>query len=132
MKRLGSMILVLSLGAACGPTKPGEIPPLAPRPDPGLPLAPAPVPGVPGPDQPSTPGPSLEPTYPPRDAGVPVTSAPAPISHVFSASGEALPAAADAGIDARRPPDAAAPPDGPVLPPIPDGGVPADANRLVP
>jgi hypothetical protein len=66
MMRLACLLAALVL-AACPTKKPGEVPPLAPRPDP-LPLDPAPVPSVPDPDPPSTPGPSLE---HPQDAGLP-------------------------------------------------------------
>jgi hypothetical protein len=62
MTRLACTILALSLAGAC-PTRPAEIPPLAPRPQP-VPLDPAPmpteVPDVPSPDEPGTPGPSIE------------------------------------------------------------------------
>jgi len=54
MTRLACAIVALSLGASCGPTKPREIRPLAPRPDPGVPLKPARVPGLPDPDKPPT------------------------------------------------------------------------------
>jgi hypothetical protein len=122
--------VALSLGAACGPTKPSEIPPLAPRPDPGLPLEPVRVPGVPDPEKPSTPGPSLEPVYPARDAGL--GAAPEPIADPFRGIGSSIdPPRRDAGLDGPTPPDAPLPPDAPpppLLPPIPDGGVPPPAR----
>jgi hypothetical protein len=130
------------LGAACGPTKPTEVRPLAPRPAPGDPAKPSSIPAVPDPDKPPT-GPSPEPTAPPGTPG-PVTGAPA--AHPLLRIGAAIEpgsepahaaAAVDAGVlDAAPPrPDAAPVPDAatpPPLPPIPDGGLPPDANRLMP
>ena len=162
MRRLACTILALSLGAACGPTKPNEVPPLAPRPDPGTPVKPARVPGVPDPEKPPT-GPGVDPTPPPQGPGQPgpVTegngsSSPAAkrgraslargnprvvtMTHEFRAAAysaeqpaRAARYATDAGvpIDASSAPapDATPPPS---LPPIPDGGLPPDANRLQP
>jgi hypothetical protein len=115
MRRLACTIAALALSAACGPTKPREVPPLAPRPDPGLPLRPRLIPGLPDPEKSSRPGPSLDPTYAPHDAGV----AAAPAAHPLRV-GAALDEPADAA-----PPDAPPPP--PPLPPLPDGGIPLDA-----
>jgi len=57
MMRIACTILALMLGAACGPTKPREVRPLAPRPDP-TPVKPVLVPRIPDPDKPPGPGPS--------------------------------------------------------------------------
>ena len=130
MRRLACTIVALSLGAACGPTKPSEVPPLAPRPDPGLPTQPSQVPGVPDPDKPPT-GPSPE----PGDGSEPAT--PQPISYEFRGAGGRIdpPARPGPGTGAtpaprQRPPDAGIPGDaGPVLPPLPDGGLTPDARR---
>jgi hypothetical protein len=130
MKRLACTIVALALGAACGPTKPGEAPPLAPRPDPGLPTEPSSVPGIPDPDKPPT-GPSPEPANP-GDGSQP---SPQPISYEFRAAGARIDPLARPGESAtpdpnqQRPPDAGVPGDGPVLPPLPDGGLPPDARR---
>lgn len=94
MTRFAATIISLALAAACGPTKPGEIKPLAPRPDPGAPAQPSPVPGVPDPDKPPT-GPSAE---PPADAGMPLAVAPAP-----STSGAPAVAPDQVATDARAP-----------------------------
>lgn len=138
MKRLACTLFALSIGAACGPTKPGEAPPLAPRPDPGLPTQPSPVPGVPDPDKPPT-GPSPDPASP--GDGIPPAT-PQPISYEFRAAGAATAidpparpgdgAGAPAEPQQQRPPDAGVPGDGPMLPPLPDGGLPPDARRTAP
>jgi hypothetical protein len=86
---------------ACSPS-PGEMPPLAPRPEPTQPL-----PGAPDPLAPKVPT-----QFPPSDAGTP-PGAPPPIS----APGFHATHAVDAGVDGE-------------LPPIPDGGVPADAPAV--
>ena len=133
MTRLARSLLAFSLGLACGPTKPGEVPPLAPRPDPGLPK-PSLVPGLPDPDKSPRPGPSLE----PRDAGV--ASAAAPAAQPLRVGAAIDPAARgpDGGIGGvlpGLPPDAArpdAPPPPPPLPPLPDGGLIPDAGRPAP
>jgi hypothetical protein len=59
-------IVAISLGAACGPTKPREVRPLAPRPGPAQPLKPVLVPGLPDPEKPPTgPAPSDPPVTQP-------------------------------------------------------------------
>jgi hypothetical protein len=136
MRRLACTILALSLGAACGPTKPNEVPPLAPRPDPGTPVKPARVPGVPDPEKPPT-GPGLDPT-PPQDPGKPgpVTM----MTHEYRSAAYSAdqPARSDRHADDAGVPNDATPapaPDAtppPSLPPLPDGGLPLDANQLQP
>lgn len=129
--------LVGGFAFACGgPTNPGEMPPMAPRPDPVQPVpdhrpsdpSPTPVPGAPDPLDPSRTGP----TNPaPADAGVPVTEiAPVQFQHDDGTpsdggappSEDRDPPPTDASVDM----DASAP-----LPPIPDA-LPPDAPRRTP
>ena len=134
MNRLACTLVALALGAACGPTKPGEIPPLAPRPDPGGPVAPSPIPGVPDPDKSPLPGPSPEPTTPVGEAQAkpqpvdPQSPGPAPITYEFRAGGAGAATVHDPRARANRQPPPDAPGDGPELPPIPDGSVPHDGR----
>jgi hypothetical protein len=139
MKRLACTLVALALGAACaacGPTKPGEMPPLAPRPDPGGPVAPSPIPGVPDPDKSPLPGPSPEPTTPVGEAppkNQPVdrqSKGPEPISYEFRAAGAGAAGPIDplARGNQQPPTDAGMPGDGSELPPIPDGSVPHDGR----
>ena len=126
-------LLTSSVVAGC-PTRRGEAPPLAPRPDPIDPLRSMnPVPGAPDP-------------LPPGDAGTPSTApTPGPVSLAspeLRASAERL--AADAGTirgDATPPPTDAAPrpaescdaspldASAPTLPPVPDAPLAPDAGR---
>jgi hypothetical protein len=97
--------------ACSGPTNPGEMPPMAPRPEPVQPMPShdpnAPVPGSPDPIKVTTP-----------DAGAPVTSMPSPkleSSHEDSVPMQKPPA--DAGVQ-----------DAVAMPPVPDS-LPSDANK---
>ncbi|MEO7735606.1 MAG: hypothetical protein ABIY55_31920 [Kofleriaceae bacterium] len=102
-------VLAAATIAACGgrPGAPGEMPPVAPRPDPiGEPGAP-----------PALPAPSEL----PGDAGVSVR--PGPVSVRSVPSPEFAPVTGQAAHDAGTS-DGYAPP----LPPLPDGGVPVDSQ----
>ena len=97
--------------ACSGPTSPGEMPPLAPRPDPMQPIPShpnpkAPVPGAPDPLRPKRP-----------DAGAPMTEVPAP---QFEGGAVTIPMQqpADAGVS-----------DAVVLPPGVLDALPSDANK---
>ena len=123
-RKLRDFLLGLAGGfaVACQPT-PGEMPPLAPRPEPTQPAPGPAVPGVPDPIEPTSPGP----TFPSADGGVPAV--PPPPGPAFIAERVQ---ASDAGVSdggARIVFDAA--PDAPSsLPPLPDGGVPkVDGGR---
>lgn len=106
--KFGLAGLVGGFAFACsGPTNPGEMPPMAPRPEPVQP-APgrdpnAPVPGSPDPIKP--------------DAGAPVTSMPSP---KLESSHETVPM--------QKPPVDAGVQDAVALPPVPDA-LPADASK---
>lgn len=125
-RKLRDFLLGLAggLAVACQPT-PGEMPPLAPRPEPTQPGPGPVVPGVPDPIDPTSPGP----TIPSADAGVPAIP-PGPAAFIQEVRDPEVRAervqASDAGVadgSTRVVFDAA--PDAPSpLPPIPDGGVP--------
>lgn len=110
--KFGLAGLVGSFAFACsGPTNPGEMPPMAPRPEPVQPTPSrdpnAPVPGSPDPIKATTP-----------DAGAPVTAVPSP---KLEASHET--------IEMQKPPsDAGVVRDAVALPPVPDA-LPPDANK---
>ncbi|MBA3393719.1 MAG: hypothetical protein H0T89_13810 [Deltaproteobacteria bacterium] len=119
--------LVGGFAFACGaPTQPGEMPPLASRPDQVQPAPsprpdPRPVPGAPDPLDPARTGPTVP---SPSDAGVPLTMITPPD---FRASGSQ---------PAHAPGDAGVPPasdggmsDAAVLPPTLPDALPADASK---
>jgi hypothetical protein len=114
--------LTLVVAAACsGPNNPGEMPPLAPRPDPMAPMPgepggggdPAPVPGAP------------DPIDPPGDGGVPlsVTDYPGVVLAAKPQDTTKKKTPVSPPPDAEPTGDAGAP-----LPPVPDA-LPADASR---
>ncbi len=149
MTRLTHLLTALSLTglfigvtiAACGghPASPGEMPRVAPRPDPVDPSA-RPLPGAADPTSPTRP---TRPISGMTDGGV-VLSPGAVSRAMVVPSPVFLPVtAADGGAaaDAGAPPDAGVAPDagtvtdagvadarGPRLPPIPDGNLPADSR----
>ena len=103
--------LVGGFAFACsGPTNPGEMPPMAPRPEPMQPTPShdqnAPVPGSPDPIKVTAP-----------DAGAPVTSVPSP---KLESSSETIPM--------QKPPVDAGVKDAVTLPPVPDA-MPPDASK---
>lgn len=122
MRRKLLFLLFVSTAACSGPNNPGEMPPLAPRPDPMAPMPgepggggdPAPVPGAP------------DPIDPPGDGGVPLSVTDYP-GVVLAAQPQQSPkqktpvTTTDAGVPPTG--DAAAP-----LPPVPDA-LPPDAAR---
>ncbi len=113
---------------ACGaPTQPGEMPPLASRPDQVQPAPssrpdPRPVPGAPDPLDPAKTGPTVP---SPPDGGVPLTMI-TPPDFRAGGSGPAH-APGDAGV-APSPSDAGAS-DASVLPPTLPDALPADASK---
>lgn len=102
--KFGLAGLVGGFAFACsGPTNPGEMPPLAPRPEPMQPSR-DPVPGSPDPIKVTTP-----------DAGAPVTSVPSPELESSHAP-------------VQKPPPNAGVQDAVSMPPVPDA-LPSDANK---
>jgi hypothetical protein len=104
--KFGLAGLVGGFAFACsGPTNPGEMPPMAPRPEPVQPSPSRdPVPGAPDPIKVTTP-----------DAGAPVTSVPSP---KLESSHEPM----------QKPPPDAGVQDAVALPPVPDA-LPSDASK---